>query len=140
MATYIKFNDNDTLYPAVIGGKLNDADWDGRASKFIHVEMTYDEAISMFSDGVKWSIVQDVERQVETIRETTQEVIDEETQEVVEKIVEEFVIETVVEQDVYNNDDYSILGDITVHKDGTVTVKMGKPTAEEILAMFEEVL
>ena len=49
-------------------------------------------------------------------------------------------MKTIIEQEVYDNSEYSILGDITVHKDGTVTVKMGKPTAEEILAMFEEVL
>lgn len=131
MVTYIKFNNNDTLYPAVIGGKMRDGDWDNRASKFIHVEMTYDEAISVFSDGVEWSIVQDVERQVETVKEVVKETIDEETQEVIQEVVEETVFKTVVEQEVYDNSDYSILGDITVHTDGTVTVKMGKLTALE---------
>lgn len=120
MATYIKFNDNDTLYPAVIGGKMSDKDWDGRASKYIHTEMSYDEAIALFDDEVEWSIVMDIEREVETINE--------ETGEVTRKII--------MEQEVYDNSEYCILGDIIVHKDGTVTVKMGNPTADEILAIL----
>lgn len=124
MATYIKFNNNDTLYPAVIGGKINDKDWDGRASKFIHVEMEYNNAISMFVDEAEWSIVQDIQQEIEVVNEETNEI----------------TMETIIKQEVYDNSDYSVLGDIIVHRDGTVTVKMGKPTAEEILAMFEEVL
>jgi hypothetical protein len=124
MATYIKFNNNDTLYPAVIGGKINDKDWDGRASKFIHVEMEYNNAISMFVDEAESSIVQDIQQEIEVVNEETNEI----------------TMETIIKQEVYDNSDYSVLGDIIVHRDGTVTVKMGKPTAEEILAMFEEVL
>lgn len=120
MATYIKFNNNDILYPASITGRINDKDWDNRASKSIHVEMKYNDAISMFVDEVKWSIVQDVEHMVEVVNEETNETM----------------FKTVVEQDVYDNSEYSILGDIVVHKDETVTVKMGKPTAEEILAIL----
>lgn len=120
MATYIKFNNSDVLYPASITGRLNDGDWDNRASKAINVEMPYNEAISMFIDEVEWSIVQDIENMVD--------VFDEETQRTINKYV--------IEQEVYDNSEYSILGDITVHKDGTVTVKMGKPTAEEILAIL----
>lgn len=120
MATYIKFNDNDTLYPAVIGGKMSDKDWDGRASKYIHTEMSYDEAIALFYDEVEWSIVMDIEREVETINEETGEV----------------TRQIIMEQEVYNNSEYCILGDIIVHKDGTVTVKMGNPTADEILAIL----
>ena len=124
MATYIKVGNDENLYPAVIGGKMSDKEWDGRPSKYIHAEMAYNEAVSKFYDEVAWSIVQDVEREVEYIDEETGE----------------SVMKTIIEQDIYDNSEYSILGDITVHKDGTVTVKMGKPTAEEILAMFEEVL
>ena len=120
MATYIKFNNSDVLYPASITGRLNDSDWDNRASKAIHVEMKYNDAISMFVDEVKWSIVQDVEHMVEIVNEETNETM----------------FKTVVEQDIYDNSEYSILGDIVVHKDETVTVKMGKPTAEEILAIL----
>lgn len=34
---------------------------------------------------------------------------------------------------VYDNSEYSAAGPITDNRDGSVTVKMGKPTAEEIL-------
>ena len=120
MATYIKFNDKEALYPAVIGGKMSDKDWDGRASKYIHTEMSYDEAIALFADEVEWSIVMDVEREVEAVNEETGEV----------------TRQMVMEQEVYDNSEYCILGDIIVHKDGTVTVKMGNPTADEILAIL----
>ena len=36
----------------------------------------------------------------------------------------------------YDNSDFSIAGDIIDHRDGTITVKMGKPTAEEILNLL----
>lgn len=133
MATYIKFNNSETLYPAIIGGRMSDKDWDGRASKFIHVEMSLEDAMSMFADEVEWSIVMDVERQKDIITEKLKEVLNEETGEINEEVIEETITKTVVEKETYDNSDYSILGDITVHKDGTVTVKMGKPTAEEIL-------
>lgn len=36
----------------------------------------------------------------------------------------------------YDNSEYSKAGPITDHRDGTVTVKMGKPTAEELLEII----
>lgn len=121
MAIYI--NINNTLYPATIGGKMRDDEWDNRESKFIHTEMTYEEAVSVFSNNVQWSIVQDVERQKEKIVEEQNE----ETGEVTEKVV----IENVIEQEEYDNSDFCILGDIVVHNDGTITIKMGKLTELE---------
>lgn len=44
------------------------------------------------------------------------------------------------ETQVYDNSDYSVAGPITDNRDGTVTVKMGKITAEEALAELMEVL
>ena len=123
MATYVKINNNDKLYPATIGGRMKDDEWDNRESKFIHVEMTYEEAVSLFTDNTEWSIVQDVEHQ----REVVKEVVNQETGEVTQEIV----FENVMEQDTYDNSDFSILGDITVHKDGTVSIKMGKLTELE---------
>ena len=38
----------------------------------------------------------------------------------------------------YDNSDYCMAGDVTVHRDGTVTVKMGKPTAEELYNILKE--
>ena len=40
------------------------------------------------------------------------------------------------EAETYDNSAYSVAGPITDHRDGTVTVKMGKPTAAELLAIL----
>lgn len=115
---------NGAQYPASITGRLNDKDWDGRASKAIEVEMSYSNAIELFVDDLNWNIVQETEELVERIDEESGDT----------------VMETVVNRESYDNSEYSIAGDIIDHRNGFVTVKMGKPTAEEILAMLEEVL
>ena len=43
MATYVEINGNK--YPASITGRLSDKDWNDRASKAIHLEMTYADAV-----------------------------------------------------------------------------------------------
>lgn len=122
MAIYVKIN--DTQYPASITGKLNDRDWDNRASKAILLEMNYADALSIFVDDVQWSIIQEVETVVDEINEETGE----------------STPITTTELEEYDNSEYSIAGDIIDHRNGYVTVKMGKPTAEELLAMIEEAL
>lgn len=104
MNTYVEINDN--LYSASITGRVNDKDWDNRASKAITITMSYEDAVSLFVDDVQWYIVQENDDNTER----------------------------------YDNSEYSIAGDITDHRNGTITVKMGKPTAEELLAMLEGVL
>lgn len=121
MATYVEINGNK--YQASITGRLNDKDWDNRESKAINVEMTYAEALELFVDDMPWNIVQDVEVMKE-----------------IENEEGNIVTEMVVEQEVYDNSEYSIAGDIVDHRNGTVTVKMGKPTAEELLAVMDMTL
>lgn len=121
MATYIEINGNQ--YPATITGRLNDKDWDGRESKAIKVGMTYADALNLFVNDVDWNIIQDVEAMHEVEGENG-----------------EMIMEPAMEQEVYDNSDYCIAGPIIDHRDGHVTVKMGKPTATELLAMLEEVL
>lgn len=118
MATYVEINGNK--YPAIITGRLNDKDWDNRESKAIQLEMTYADAIEMFVDDIAWSIVQDVEVMKE-----------------IEDTEGNLVTELVIEQEIYDNSEYSIAGDIIDHRNGTVTIKMGKPTAEELLAVMD---
>lgn len=120
MAIYVAINGNQ--YPASITGRLNDRDWNDRASKAIKLEMAYNDALEMFVDDVKWSIVQEVE--------VHEEVINEEGNPITQT-------KTVLES--YDNSEYCIAGDIINHRDGTVTVKMGKPTAEELLETASEV-
>lgn len=114
MATYVEINGNK--YKASITGRLNDKDWDNRASKAIKIEMSYAEANELFTDNVIWNIVQEVEVHERKEDENGNE-----------------VTETSIKEEVYDNSDYSIAGDIIDHRDGTVTAKMGKPTAEELL-------
>lgn len=110
MSIYIKVN--NTEYPAEISGDRQDRSWDGRDTKTIRLTMTHNEAAALLPDNTPWSIVQ---------RDTV-DVLDEqgkptgETKEVVNE---------------YDNSEYSLAGDITDHRDGTVSIKMGKPTEAE---------
>lgn len=105
-------------YDAEIRGQLRDLTWDNRDSKSITLAMDYATAVATFADDVPWSILYQPSDYYDT-----------ETQQMVTPPVEE-----------YDNSDYCILGDITVHRDGTVTVKMGKPTAEELYNILRGVI
>lgn len=104
--TYIKIN--STLYPATISGMVQDKDWDNRESKAITLEMDYETASKLFVDGLNWAIVQ-------THEEPTYD----------ENGVENGT-ETV--ETVFDNSEYNLAGDLTDHRDGTITAKMGKLT------------
>lgn len=103
-------------YDAEIRGQLRDLTWDNRDSKSITLAMDYATAVATFADDVPWSILYQ-----------PSDYYDPETKQMVTPPVEE-----------YDNSDYCILGDITVHRDGTVTVKMGKPTGEELYNILRE--
>lgn len=122
MAIYVEVN--GTQYPASISGRLHDDDWNGRDSKSITLETSYEEAAAIFSNNTQWSILQEHQELIDIINEETGEI----TQEW-RNIPE-----------IYDNSEYCIAGDITDHRNGKVTIKMGKPTAEELLKMLEEVL
>ena len=104
--TYIKIN--DTLYPATINGRMNDSEWDGRESKSVTLEMDYATASAIFVDGLAWSIVQ--EQEVPTYNEDGKQT------------------GTETQTTEFDNAEYCLAGDITDHRDGTMTVKMGKLT------------
>lgn len=121
MATYVEIN--GSKYPASITGRLSDKDWNNRESKAIRLEMTYVDVIATFVDDISWNIVQENEMQ--------HEIMD---------VEGNISFETEIETEVYDNSDYCIAGDVVDHRDGTVTVKMGKPTAEEIVAVLDAAL
>lgn len=106
---------NGTLYPAAVSGRLADSEWDGRASKAITLEMSYAEANELFVDGVAWSIVE--QNEVPTYAEDGSYAYDENGNQIMETQTTE-----------YDNSEYNLAGDITDHRDGTITAKMGKLT------------
>lgn len=112
MAIYIKVN--NTEYPAAVNGVNNDRTWDGRDTKTVTLTMTATEAAALLPDNTPWSIVQ---------------------RDMVDKLDENNMPtgETVEQVNEWNNSEYSLSGDITDHRDGTVSIKMGKPTEVETL-------
>ena len=119
MSIYIKVN--NTEYPATVDGNRTDRNWGDRDTKTIYLTMTHDEAAALLPSGTPWSIVQ---------RDTV-DVLDEQGQPTGE--TEERVQE-------HDNSEYSLAGDITDHRDGTVSIKMGKPTeAETLRAQLAEI-
>ena len=119
MAIYIKLN--NTEYPAEINGNPKDRSWDGRDTKTITLTMTTTEVAALLPDNTPWSIV---------MRETVDKLGNDgnptgETEEVVNE---------------WDNSEYSLSGAITDHRDGTVSIKMGKPTeVEQLRAQLTEI-
>lgn len=113
MAIYIKVN--NTEYPAEINGNPKDRSWGERDTKTITLTMTSAEVAALLTDNTPWSIV---------LRETVNKLDNDgnptgETEEVVNE---------------WDNSAYSLSGAITDHRDGTVSIKMGKPTESELSA------
>lgn len=113
MSIYIKVN--NTEYPATVNGNPKDRSWGERDTKTITLTMTHAEVAALLPDNTTWSIVQ---------RETV-DVLDEQGQPTGET-------KDVVNE--YDNSEYSLAGDITDHRNGTVSIKMGKPTESELSA------
>ena len=113
MSIYVKVN--GTEYPATVNGNLTDRNWNGRDTKIIYLTMSHDEAAALLPDNTPWSIVQ--RDMVDVLDEQGQPTG--ETKEVVNE---------------YDNSAYSLAGDITDYRDGTVSIKMGKPTESELSA------
>lgn len=119
MTTYIKVN--NTEYPAEINGNPKDRAWGDRDTKIIMLTMTTTEVAALLPNNTPWSIVQ---------RETMDKLDNDgnptgETEEVVNE---------------WDNSEYSLSGAITDHRDGTVSIKMGKPTeAETLRAQLAEI-
>lgn len=95
---------NDTLYPASVNGNLKDYEWDGRDSKTINLTMTATQAAQIFVNDITWSIIE--------------QFIDDNNEEITEE---------------YDNSDYCLAGDIIDHRNGTISVKMGKITEREMI-------
>lgn len=111
MSIHIKVN--NTEYPATVNGNRTDRSWDGRDTKTIYLTMSHDAAAALLPDNTPWSIIQrDTVPKYDSDSQPTGE-----TEEVVNE---------------WDNSEYSLAGDITDHRDGTVSIKMGKPTESEL--------
>lgn len=124
--TFIKIN--DTLYPATISGRVADGDWDNRESKSITLEMDYETANALFVNGLSWSIVQRDEVPVYEMDENGEPVLDENGAPV--------QTGTEIQETEYDNSEYNLAGDLTDHRDGRITAKMGKETDVEKLILL----
>lgn len=110
MAQFLKVNGQE--YPATLIYNYKDRNWDMRETQTVHLTMPHDEAAALLPDNTPWSIVQrDMVDKLDNDGNPTGE-------------TEERVQE-------YDNSAYSLAGDITDHRDGTVSIKMGKPTETE---------
>ena len=110
---YVKVN--GTLSPATIDGQMQDYTWDNRESKTITMQGTYDEIVGLFKDGTPWSIV--MKEEVQKRNDDGSLVLDKAGNPVTEEQTSE-----------WDNSEFSMSGPITDNRDGTVSIKMGKPT------------
>lgn len=112
MAEFIKVNGVE--YPATCIYNYKDRNWDMRETQTVHLTMPYAQAAALLPSGTPWSNV---------FRETKDKLGNDgnptgQTEEVV------------TEEDMSA---YSLAGEITDYRDGTVSIKMGKPTETETL-------
>lgn len=115
---------NNCLYPTnEVRGFTVDHSWGGRSSKEFTLNMTASEAATLFIDDVEWYIVTEDQEEI-------YELVDGERDPVLTEI------KTIHNE--YDNSEYSVAGPITDNRDGTVTIKMGMPTAQELLDMLLE--
>lgn len=110
MAEFIKVNGQE--YPATCIYNYKDRNWDMRETQTVHLTMPYAQAAALLLSGTPWSNV---------FRET-KDVLDADRNPTGE------TEEVVTEEDMSA---YSLSGAITDHRDGTVSIKMGKPTETE---------
>ena len=113
MAEFIKVDGQE--YPATCIYNYKDRNWDMRESVAVHLTMPYAQAAALLTSGTPWFNVFREER----------DVLDENGE------LTGQTEEVVTEEDMSA---YSLAGEITDYRDGTVSIKMGKPTESELSA------
>lgn len=86
--------------------RMADSLMDGRESRAVTVTMSYGEALNLFQNDVSWAVVNEWADEEGTPRSSTTDM-----------------------------SEFSISGPITDNRDGTVTVRMGKPREEELMVI-----
>lgn len=115
MEQFVKINGELTPILSAYGTSVDSA-WDNRCSITVKLEADYATAAALFTDGVAWSIV-------ERTSVPTYE-IDEETGE------KTLVGETTKDTE-HDKSEFVLAGDLTDHRNGLMSVKMGKLTELE---------
>lgn len=110
MAEFIKVNGQE--YPATLIYNYKDRNWDMRETQTVHLTMPYAQAVALLTTGTPWF----------NVTRETRDVLDE------NGMLTGQTEEVVTEEDMSA---YNLAGDITDHRDGTVSIKMGKPTETE---------
>ena len=113
---YVKIG--ETTMEATVNGYRRDPKWNYRDVEEVTITATADEAKALFADGVDWDLVQ-----------TFEPYLDEATNEIIQP-----------EPITKNHGEFCVSGAIIDHRDGTVTIRMGKITAEEALAELKGAL
>lgn len=110
MAEFIKVGGVE--YPATLIYNYKDRNWDMRETQTVHLTMPYAQAAALLPSGTPWSnVFREQKDKLDNDGNPTGQ-----TEEVV------------TEEDMSA---YSLAGQITDHRDGTVSIKMGKPTEAE---------
>lgn len=110
MAEFIKVGGQE--YPATLIYNYKDRNWDMRETQTVQLTMPYAQAAVLLTTSTPWFNVTREQR----------DVLDE------NGMLTGQTEEVVTEEDMSA---YSLAGDITDHRDGTVSIKMGKPTEAE---------
>lgn len=112
-------------------GRMRDADWGGRESRAVTIaKSAVADPLALFCDGAVWGMIH---------RYTTAvPVLDAEGN---VQMNEDGTVKSTIEtaEDRYMDDyaDFTLAGPITDNRDGTITAKMGKKTASDLLAELE---
>ena len=112
-------------------GRMRDADWGGRESRAVTIAKNeVPDPLALFCDGASWGMIH---------RYTTAvPVLDAEGN---VQMNEDGTVKSTTEtaEDRYMDDyaDFILAGPITDNRDGTITAKMGKKTASDVLAELE---
>ena len=110
MAEFIKVAGQE--YPATCIYNYKDRNWDMRETQTVHLTMPYAQAAALLTTGTPWF----------NVTREMQDVLDE------NGMLTGQTEEVVTEEDMSA---YSLAGEIVDHRDGTLSVKMGKPTETE---------
>lgn len=113
---YVKIG--ETMMEATVNGYRRDPKWDYRDVEEVTVAATADEVKELFHEGVDWDLVQVFDPYVD---EATGEII-------------------TPEPKTKNHGEFCVSGAVIDHRNGTVTIRMGKITDAEALAELKEAL